>query len=234
MKQIIPQVFTFANLLMGRVYLIEDSDGLSLIDAGLALAAPRILSQLSSAGYAPSDVKRILITHGHFDHIGGLPALKAATGAQIIASGIERPYIEAKQAPALPPKEALPPMARLMAATYTPPIAKGTPVDREVNEGDILHDVLGGLHVVATPGHSPGHTSYWQPQLGILFTGDVIMCLPNMRLPIAAFTPDMAQSKRSLQKIANLKPNILCFGHGVPMHNASPRLAAFASKVAAG
>ncbi len=96
MKKIIPGVSTFTGLIVGRVYLIEDADGLTVIDTGLDLAANQIVRQLQAIGRTAADVKRIVITHAHPDHIGGLPRLKALTGAQVIASSIECPVIEGK------------------------------------------------------------------------------------------------------------------------------------------
>jgi glyoxylase-like metal-dependent hydrolase (beta-lactamase superfamily II) len=230
MHKITDNLYTFTNLLFGRVYCITDPDGLTIIDAGLKLAAKRILRQLKRAGYAPTDVKRILITHGHYDHIGGLPALKAATGAQVIASAYERTYVEGKKGAPLPKRETLPPLARLMQRGAEKP-EPGTPVDRTLTDGDLLAEVFGGLRAVATPGHSPGHMSFWQPERRILITGDVVMRTPWLRLPYAAYTPDMAQNKRSLKHVAELGAEIICFGHGVPLtKDAAARLRAFADK----
>ena len=70
-------------------YLIVDADGLTLIDAGLPGSDRKILRALAGLGYyAPKDLKRILITHAGFDHVGGLARLKAATGARVYASAI--------------------------------------------------------------------------------------------------------------------------------------------------
>jgi glyoxylase-like metal-dependent hydrolase (beta-lactamase superfamily II) len=230
MQKISDNLFTFTGMLVGRIYCIVDPDGLTLIDTGVKQTEGNILPQLRAAGYSPSDVKRILITHGHLDHIGGLPALKAATGAQVVTSEDERPYVEGKFPAPLPTRESLPPLAQMMHPGKKVP-EPGTPVDRTVVDGDLLHEVFSGLQVVATPGHSPGHVSYWQPERRILFTGDVVMRLPGLRLPYAAFTPDMAQSKRSLQRVAALDAQIICFGHGVPMtQDAATRLRAFAAR----
>ena len=229
MQPILPNLAAFTGLVMGRVYLVEDPDGLTLIDAGLELAAPRILRQLERLGRRPSEVKRILITHGHPDHIGGLPELKASTGAVVVAPAKDRAVIEGREVAQRPPRGALSGLGRLMASS--PALMKGTPVDQVVEEGDTL-PVLGGLQVLFTPGHSPGHVAYWQPEQGVLFCGDVMMRVPNLRPPIAAFTVDMAENQRSLRRLVELAPRVVCFGHGEPLtEGTADKLRAYARKV---
>jgi glyoxylase-like metal-dependent hydrolase (beta-lactamase superfamily II) len=230
MQRILDNIYCFSNLIVGRVYAVHDADGWTLIDAGLKLAAPRILAQLKTAGIAATDVKRILITHGHIDHVGGLPDLRAVSSAAVLCGADERVYVEGKQPIVQPQRGDVPPLARLMMPPK-PQTMAGTPVTRVLQDGEVLSEVLGGLQAVATPGHSPGHMCYWQPALGVLFTGDVIMRIlaPEFRLPFAGFTTDMAQNVRSIQRIAALEPKLLLFGHGTPMHNAAPALKAFAA-----
>ena len=106
MKQIIPGLYTFTGLPVGRVYLIEDPDGLTVIDASIPPAANAIASQIKAMGRALSDVKRILITHAHPDHVGALSVLKAQSGAQVIASAVEQPVIEGRiPVPRVPPEK---------------------------------------------------------------------------------------------------------------------------------
>lgn len=230
MKLIAPGVHTMTGLLVGRVYLIEDPDGLTLIDASLGTEVSRIVSQIEKMGRSLADVKRILITHAHPDHIGGLPRLKKLTGAEVIVPAGERAVVEGK-APALrPPREKLTGLARLMAGPGG--MMAGTPVDRTVSDEELLPEVLGGLVVVSTPGHSPDHMSYWQPGRRILFCGDVMMRLNGLRLPIAAFTVDMDQDRRSIGLLASLEPDVVCFGHGEPLvSQAAQQVKAFAAKV---
>jgi glyoxylase-like metal-dependent hydrolase (beta-lactamase superfamily II) len=232
MKQIIPGVYTITGLMGGRVYLIEDTNGLTLIDTSLPNAASKIIQQIEGMGRKMSDVKRILITHAHPDHIGSLPELKQVSGAEVMVSAIDRPVTEGKEFIPRPAKETLSPLSRLMVAPEA--LAKGTSVDREIGEGDILPEVLGGLQVIFTPGHSPGHVSFWQPEKRILFCGDVMMRLPwGMSLPITTYTYDMAENKRSIQKLARLNPEVVCFGHGVPLtQNASETVQKLAAKYA--
>ena len=219
MQPILPGVYTFTGLLVGRVYLIDDPDGLTIIDTGLNHAAAKILRQLRAAGHKASDVRRILITHAHPDHVGGLPALRAATGAQVIASAGERPVIEGRIPVPRPAPAQLSSLNRLVRMPVT--TFKPTPVDRIVEDGEVLAEALGGLRVVATPGHAPGHLAFWQPQARLLFCGDVLMHLGGLRLPIAAATVDMAENRRSIRTLAALNPRMICFGHGVPLRRAA-------------
>ena len=234
MEMIIPGVYTFTGLMVGRVYLLEDPDGLTIIDAGLGFAAARILKQLRQKGHSPQDVKRLLVTHAHPDHIGGLRALQQATGAAVIASAVEQPYIEGTKPVPRAPKSDLTGGSRLMYGQATL-VDQPVPVNRTLQDGEMMAEVLDGLQVIYTPGHSPGHTSYWHPEKGILFSGDVIMRMTgNLSLPFAAFTPSMDENKRSIRRVIALKPRIVCFGHGQPMReNTTATIRQFAQKVGA-
>ncbi|HEX8600926.1 MAG TPA: MBL fold metallo-hydrolase [Chloroflexia bacterium] len=233
MREIIPGIYTFTGLIVGRVYAIEDPDGLTLVDASVKVAAARIIDQLRKAGREPHDVKRILVTHAHPDHVGGLPELQRLTGAEIICSELERPVTEGKVAIGMisPYKEIL--ESRRIKPPNT--VLPGTPVDRAVNEGDVLHEVLGGLHVLLTPGHALGHITYWQPERRIAFCGDVIMHLIDavgLTLPIGPLTPDMDENRRSIQRVASLEPEVLLFGHGKPLlENTARRVQEFSDRV---
>ncbi len=222
MKQILPQISTFTNLLIGRVYLLEDADGLTLVDTGLASAGTKIIKQLIIAGHKPSDVKRILITHAHLDHVGCVGMLRAATGAEVWCHALEKPVIEGVIS--VPRREKKP---RVAESHFEP-----TPVARTLSDGELL-PILGGLQVVFTPGHAPGHLSFWHPQRRFLITGDVIFYMFNrMTLPMAIATVDMDEDRRSIQKILDLRPEALLFGHGEPMlTNALPTLQKFASRI---
>lgn len=230
MKEIIPGIYTFTGLFVGRVYAIEGSDGLTLVDCGLSLAPPRIIKQLKAAGYAPGDVKRILITHAHPDHVGGLPELQRLTGASVVCGALERPVVEGEVAVGM-----ISPYKELLEAQrfHTPPVKfPPTHVDRTVSEGDHIEEALGGLQVLHTPGHALGHVTYWQPERRIAIVGDVLMNLRGLTLPFAFVTPDMDADKRSIRRVARLEPEIVLFGHGKPLlKDAARKLRHFSDKV---
>ena len=95
---------------------------------------------------------------------------------------------------------------------------EGTPVDRGVDDGETLPEVMGRLQAISTPGHSPGHLSFWQPERRLVFCGDVMVRrFGRLRLPFAAVTVDEDENKRSVQKLAGLNAATMCFGHDNPL-----------------
>lgn len=228
MQTILPGVHFITGLLAGRVYLIEDPDGLTLIDASVPPAVGPILNQIRALGRTPRDVKRILITHAHPDHVGDLPRLQRETGAQIVASALEQPVIEGRAPISRAPVESLrgPVKLRMPLTMFKP-----TPVDLALQGGEIL-PVLGGLHALLTPGHAPGHLSFWQPEKRLLFCGDVLFNAPNLRLPPGFLTVDMDEDRRSVRKLVDLAPAVVCFGHGRPLtEQTADVLRAFARRI---
>ena len=209
MQQIVPGVFAFTGLLMGRVYVLEGADGLTLIDAGIGPAADKILKQLQGHGHSPADVRRILITHAHPDHVGGLARLQAATGAQVLAHEQEHQVLKG-----------------LLSN------ARAVPQLSELRADEMLSEVLNGLQVIFTPGHTLGSACFWQPEQRLLFCGDVVLHLWGLGLPFPFVTVDMAENKRSVKKLAELEARLVCFGHGQPLaHDAASQLRAFAAKL---
>ena len=77
------------------VFLLTGPAGHVVIDGAMPTSGPLIVANIRKLGFEPRDVKRILINHAHYDHTGGLAALKAATGAQLAASAADKPHLEA-------------------------------------------------------------------------------------------------------------------------------------------
>jgi len=199
---------------VANAYILVDADGLSVIDAGLPRSEKKILAYVASLGKSPQDVKRILLTHSDLDHVGGLAALQKATGARTYASKIEAEAIAAGK----PSRQIKPSgfsMMRLMFALMRP-FMKATPfqVDEILADGQVL-PVLGGLRVVETIGHTPGHISLFAPGAGVLFCGDSMVNDENgIQGSRPAVTWDEAKAREAERKQAALGARIVCSGHG--------------------
>ena len=217
--EIIPNVHLIPNT-VANPYLLIDPDGLTLIDAGLPGSHRKILRYLASLGYAPGDLKRILITHADFDHVGGLAPLKAATGARVFASPVEaQAMAEGHSSRALKPRSVIVKLLfNLMTSLFKPASIQA---DELLSDGQTL-PVLGGLRVVETPGHTPGHISLFAPSAGILFCGDSIVSGESgLRGSSGANNWDQARSDESVRKQAALGAHILCSGHGPVVMDAA-------------
>lgn len=205
-----------------NVYLIVEPDGLTLIDTGLAGNAKTVLKYIASLGKQPGDLKRIIITHSDGDHVGALAALKAATSARVYASPIEAHAIEA----AHPSRELKVKGVQALLFKYIAgPLfkAKPTHVDELINDGQVL-PILGGLRVVATIGHTPGHISLYAPAHKILFGGDSMVAeKTGLRVSRGMNTWDEAKAKEAVKIQAALGAEIVCVGHGPVVRDAASK-----------
>jgi glyoxylase-like metal-dependent hydrolase (beta-lactamase superfamily II) len=199
--------------IIANPYLIIDPDGLTLIDTGLPGNDKKILNYIAGMGRSPADLKRIIITHSDMDHIGGLYPLKQATGARTYASDIEAKAI-ASGKPSRPIKSALTLRRILMSIMSLWMKPHPMQVDAILKDGQVL-PLLGGLQVVETIGHTPGHISLYAPKSNMLFPGDsMVSDDKGLHGSRPAVTWDMAKADESVRKQAALGARIVCPGHG--------------------
>lgn len=224
LQQILPGLFTFSNLIVGRVYLVEDSDGLTLVDTGPNTAARQIDRALSASGRQLDQVRRIVITHAHPDHASNLPWLKARSGAALFGSAKEKDVLEGRL-----PMESL----AIRAGKYLPKLYLPVcTLDHLVVDGDEL-PFFGGVRAISSPGHTKEQMAYWQPEKRVLFCGDTIIRFPHTRPPFKIFTQNPLENARSIMKLNRLSPAVLLPGHGRPIiANTAQHLAQFAAKTA--
>jgi glyoxylase-like metal-dependent hydrolase (beta-lactamase superfamily II) len=203
-------------------YLIIDSDGLTLIDSGAPRSEKKIFKYITGMGFASTDLKRILITHADYDHIGGLAELGKASGARVFSSRIEAEAIAmGRSSRQLKPENLLLKAVYALANRY----AKTNPVqvDDFLVGGQML-DILGGLQVINTSGHTPGHLSFFAPSRNILFAGDsMVSDAKGLYRSVKDNTWDHEKAIESVRKQAALGASIVCPGHGPVIRDAVGR-----------
>jgi glyoxylase-like metal-dependent hydrolase (beta-lactamase superfamily II) len=229
--EIVPGVHTIDSLRTGRAYLAIDGDRVTVIDTGLEGSAERVLRAVEAAGRKPTDVRQIVISHHHGDHVGGLGELVQRTGAQVMVHVLDAPVVRGERPPPGPTSGGLlKPLINFMSSRMvSPPVPVA--VDRELADGEEI-DALDGMRVVHTPGHTPGSICFYSPKRRLLFTGDAVANNFGLRPPMGWYTEDMAQAKESIRKLAALDFEAAFFGHGRPMDKeASLRFRRFAEKL---
>ncbi|MHA6532594.1 MBL fold metallo-hydrolase [Paenibacillus sp. BAC0078] len=224
--------------------LLWDEESAVLVDTGVPGLAQRFKEALAEASVPWEQLKTILITHQDLDHIGSLPSLLdlAVPELNVLAHEIERPYIEGdkmllKHTPeALAAAEANLPRAvpeewrrAFLNVLAHPP--KGR-VDQTLTGGEQL-PFAGGITVIHTPGHSPGHLSLYHQASRTLIAADALtvqggeLCGPD-----AAATPDMATALNSLKKFADFEiRQVICYHGGLFTGNVNRRIAELAQGI---
>ena len=181
----------------GFQYLIAENRRLTLIDSGLPGSHSSILRSIQRLGYKPADLQSILITHADPDHYGAAHALKEVCGAEVYASQKEAACMQTGGMSRVMQPQGLEAIYSLLLPLYTiPPVA----VDHIVKADDRL-DVLGGLTIINSAGHTPGHISFYASVFGILFSGDSIK-IRGKKLSIyqGGTTWDIDSARRSLNR----------------------------------
>jgi glyoxylase-like metal-dependent hydrolase (beta-lactamase superfamily II) len=189
-----------------NAYLMGDV----LVDAGTRWAAGRILSKIRSRG-----VKLLALTHCHPDHQGS--AAKICASLQIPLACHER------EAAAMEGREPMQPDIGIVRFGHKVWAGAHRRVDRLLREGD----EVGGFRVIETPGHSPGHISFFREKDRVLIAGDVLANVhfftgkAGLRLPPSRFCTSAAENREAAVRLASLNPSVVCFGHGPPLRDVS-------------
>jgi hydroxyacylglutathione hydrolase len=180
-----------------------------VVDAGTTGAGRRLVRALQ--GHA---VGAHALTHAHPDHAGGSKRLVDAFEVPVWVGERDRADVESGR-PLIADSWAKPVLGRL---TRYRPVA----VARSLREGDVVGP---GFVVLETPGHSPGHVSYWRESDRTLVCGDVLFNMNlvttarGLREPPTMLTPDPARNRDSARRLAALEPELVLFGHGPPLRD---------------
>lgn len=197
-----------------NLYLCVEEEGVTLIDTGMPRREKLVWAAFVQLGRRPTDLKRIIITHADLDHAGSTAALQRTSGATVYVSRETATFLPHGRSP-----KHLPAVAHFFAGfiKYT---AVPAAVIQTIQDGDTL-PVLGGLQVIATPGHTSDHISLYHSTTGVLFAGDALNARGGALHPTPpAITADRQAARHSVLRLLALTPTLFACGHGRP-HRAA-------------
>ncbi len=217
------------RIIFVNVFAVTHTDGTwTLIDAALPLSASRIKDWAKRNFSTPPNA--IVLTHGHFDHVSAARELADEWNVPIYAHPLEFPYLTGKKEYPGPNWKA---GGGLMSLT-SPTLPKG-PIDlgprlKPLPAAGTEVPALPGWTLLHTPGHTPGHVSFYRESDGTLLVGDAFCTTKpesffeaalsqktELHGPPSYFTSDWEAAKTSVQQLAGLEPRIVAPGHGKPL-----------------
>lgn len=211
-----------------NVYLLDDpGGGWTLVDAGLPMTAARIRGAAEARYGTGARPDAIVLTHGHFDHAGSALELAREWDVPIYAHPLELPYLTGRSD--YPPQDPTIGGAICFLSRFFPHSGYdfGTRVHPLPGDGTVPG--LPEWRWVHTPGHTPGQVSLFREADRTLVAGDAVTTMdldswgaqvtrePELDRPPAPFTPDWTAARRSAERLAELEPEIIAAGHGVPI-----------------
>jgi glyoxylase-like metal-dependent hydrolase (beta-lactamase superfamily II) len=218
--------------------LIWDDNTVVLVDAGFPGQLQQIREAMGKAGVPFDRLDKVIITHQDIDHIGSLPDIvrESSRKIEVLSHEEERPYIEGRKPLIKMNRERLLKMLvslpeeqrqRMKALFENPPKAS---VDTAVADEEVL-PYCGGITVIFTPGHTPGHICLYLNQTKILISGDALVAVDGeLRGPNPRATHDMDSALKSLKKLTQYDiETVICYHGGIYRDGANERLAELSS-----
>jgi glyoxylase-like metal-dependent hydrolase (beta-lactamase superfamily II) len=176
------------------------------------------------------------MTHGHFDHVGALETLATEWNVPVYAHECELPYLNGTRPYQKPDPSVGGGLMSLLSPFFpTRPVDVGSRLHAFPDDHSVPYTP--GWRWIHTPGHSPGHVSFWREADKTLIVGDAFITTkqesayasltqaPEMHGPPMYFTPDWTSARLSVQELASLKPEFVITGHGQAMRGPQMRMA---------
>jgi len=208
-----------------NMYIVSTDTGWVLVDAGLKTSCGKIRNLAAKLFGAESRPDAIVLTHAHFDHVGSLKVLAEEWDVPVLAHRMEIPYLTGQSSyPPPDPTVGGGIMVYMSWAFPRKPVDLGGRVVPFAPDGSI--SAMPGWRSIHTPGHTPGHVSFYREEDGCLIAGDAFVTTDQrqasavatqrreMHGPPPYFTPDWRAAAASVKELARLKPAIMATGHG--------------------
>jgi hydroxyacylglutathione hydrolase len=211
--EVSPGIYEFKGVSNSFLVL---GDEIMLIDTGMPGNSGNIIDYLQKTlKHEPSDIKTIVITHHHFDHVGSLDRLKKISGAGVAVHRADAGYISGNKNQ--PGMGFMGLMINFLKLIYrTQPVE----VDILLEEGD----QIGGYQVIHTPGHTPGSICLYNPNNKVIFVGDNLRySQEKIEGPDPRLLPEPEQFKNSIKKLENLDFEVILSGHSPPVTSAASK-----------
>ncbi len=200
-------------------YLVRTADGLIAIDAGMASDGTDVLQGLAHLGEPVSDLRAMLLTHWHNDHVAGAAAIVELASVPVYYHAGEKPFLTGEVAHggirgAI--SELIPELGLLVLfkglLKDAPP--RSVSATRYVEDGEERF----GLEVIAAPGHTPGSVAYYYKAERVMFSGDALAVVgKEIRFMARGVTPDKPRARASMERLLAYDMDILCPGHRYPL-----------------
>lgn len=204
-------------------YLIEGQDGLTLIDAGFPNKEAVVFDALRELGRSPTDLKHVILTHGHPDHIGSAAAIVHETGARTFMHPIDIPLAQSG-GPFRPMTPAPGLLRQVLCRTIYDKDERTEPftIDQSIADAETL-PIAGGIDVIHVPGHCAGQIALLLRRGRMLFAADVFMNIMGLGDPLGFEAIQLG--RESQRRLAVLSFDAIGFGHGKPIiRDATSRL----------
>jgi glyoxylase-like metal-dependent hydrolase (beta-lactamase superfamily II) len=189
-------------------FLITDEDGITLVDAGWKSAPPVIRQTIEEQGHSLADLRRIVISHAHPDHVRGLAELTARTKAEVLIHELDAGWLAAGRVPRHGRSGALGRAIDRVPLLHWQPFAP----DRTISDGETTWT----LRAIHTPGHSPGHLAFLHGPSRTLLTGDAVFHRAGLATGPDALAADPAARNASYAKLPR-DITAVGFSHGTPL-----------------
>jgi glyoxylase-like metal-dependent hydrolase (beta-lactamase superfamily II) len=198
-------------LLNVYAYLVCEPQ-MTLIDAGLIGSGRRVERYAARLGRSMDELSRIVCTHAHPDHIGGVRELAGDRDVEVLMHPADLSGLEVTLRDAVANRN-----RGLLIAYFTRHPGEASPLV----DGDVL-PILGGLLVVHTPGHTPGSICLYAPSHKLLFVGDALQVIRGkVTFASQVFSDDIAEARSSVARMAELDVETIAFSHYRPLREGA-------------